>query len=107
MASAGSEQAKKPYCVISADCHVLEPPDLWERRVAPKFRHRLPRMELDDRGRKTLIVEGQRPTRIRDFSLEGDDLERAKAAAGRRANATPIWTGTVLTPRWCIPTGAC
>ena len=73
--------AAKKYFIISADCHVLEPPDLWERRIAPKFRHRLPKMELDDRGRKTLIVEGQRSTRIRDFSLAGDDLERAKSGS--------------------------
>ncbi len=87
MPSAESEQARaiKKHWVISADCHVLEPPDLWERRVAPKFRHRLPRMELDDRGRKTLVVEGQRPTRIRDFSLEGDDLERAKGGSWEAA----------------------
>ena len=73
--------AAKKYFIVSADCHVLEPPDLWERRIAPKFRHRLPKMELDDRGRKTLIVEGQRSTRIRDFSLAGDDLERAKSGS--------------------------
>ena len=68
----------KKYFVISADCHVLEPPDLWERRIEPKFRHRLPRVEIDSKGHKTLTVEGARPLRIRDFTLEGEDLERAK-----------------------------
>ena len=61
-----SKPAKK-YFVVSADCHVLEPPDLWERRIEPKFRHRLPRMEVNAQGHKILVVEGQRPTRIRDF----------------------------------------
>ena len=70
---------EKKYFVVSADCHVLEPADLWERRIAAKFRHRLPRIEIDSKGRKVLSVEGQRSTRIRDFALEGDDLERAQA----------------------------
>jgi hypothetical protein len=75
--SAMTTPAKK-YFLISADCHVLEPPDLWERRIEPKFRHRLPRVEVDTKGHKILTVEGARPLRIRDFTLEGEDLERAK-----------------------------
>ena len=40
MGLAASEEAiatstsLKKYFVVSADCHVLEPPDLWERRIA-------------------------------------------------------------------------
>lgn len=64
--------------VVSADCHVLEPPDLWEKRIERKFRHRIPRLELDKNGRKWLVVEGQERKRIRDFSLDGEDRERAK-----------------------------
>ena len=30
--------------LISADSHVLEPPDLWEKRIYPKFRDRAPRL---------------------------------------------------------------
>jgi len=76
---AATPKPQKKYFVVSADCHVLEPSDLWERRIEAKFRHRLPRMERDSKGNKVLVVEGGRPTRIRDFALEGDDLERAKA----------------------------
>lgn len=75
-----ASQAKK-YFVVSADCHVTEPADLWERRIEAKFRHRLPRIEVDEQGRRTLMIEGQRPSRIRDFTLEGEDLERAQQAA--------------------------
>ena len=66
------------YFVVSADCHVLEPPDLWEKRIEAKFRHRIPRLTVDANGRKWLVVEGQEKKRIRDFSLNGEDLERAK-----------------------------
>jgi predicted TIM-barrel fold metal-dependent hydrolase len=76
--SASTSHLTKKYFIVSADCHVLEPPDLWERRIEPKFRHRLPRVEIDAKGHKTLTVEGARPLRIRDFTLAGEDLERAK-----------------------------
>ncbi len=66
------------YFVVSADCHVLEPPDLWEKRIEAKFRHRIPRLTVDANGRKWLVVEGQEKKRIRDFTLSGEDLERAK-----------------------------
>ena len=33
------------YNVISADSHIVEPPDLYSSRIAPKFRDRAPRME--------------------------------------------------------------
>jgi len=33
------------YNVISADSHIVEPPDLYESRIEPKFRKRAPRME--------------------------------------------------------------
>ena len=30
---------------ISADSHIVEPPDLYSSRIEPKFRDRAPRME--------------------------------------------------------------
>jgi predicted TIM-barrel fold metal-dependent hydrolase len=33
------------YNVISADSHIVEPPDLYESRIEPKFRSRAPRIE--------------------------------------------------------------
>jgi predicted TIM-barrel fold metal-dependent hydrolase len=74
-----TSQPQKKYFVVSADCHVLEPPDLWERRIEAKFRHRLPKVEIDAKGNRVLVVEGARSLRIRDRALEGEDLERAKA----------------------------
>jgi predicted TIM-barrel fold metal-dependent hydrolase len=65
----------KPY-IISSDCHVIEPPDLFESRIDEKFRHRLPRVELRD-GVKYMVVEGHKPQRVMEFKLEGLDLERS------------------------------
>jgi hypothetical protein len=33
------------YKLISADAHIVEPPDTYLSRIGPKFRHRAPRME--------------------------------------------------------------
>ena len=32
------------YKIISADTHIVEPPDLWEKRIDPGFRERAPRI---------------------------------------------------------------
>jgi predicted TIM-barrel fold metal-dependent hydrolase len=73
--------AKKDYFIVSADCHVAEPPDLWEKRIDERFRHRLPKIEVDAQGQKWSVVEGHRPVRVRDLKLEGEDLERSKAGS--------------------------
>ena len=46
----------RDYRVIDADGHVLEPPDLWERWIDPKFRSRAPR----GFGVMSMEVEGHR-----------------------------------------------
>ena len=33
------------YKLISADSHIVEPPDMYTDRIAPKLRNRAPRME--------------------------------------------------------------
>ena len=33
------------YPIISADSHIVEPPDMYSSRIAPQFRHRAPKME--------------------------------------------------------------
>lgn len=74
--------APNKYFMVSADCHVNEPPNLWVDRIEPEFRHRLPRIEVDASGVKWSVVEGYAPIKIRDLKLEGEDQERA--AAGYR-----------------------
>src|SRR6266566_1422339 len=33
------------YPIISADSHIVEPPDMYSSRIAPQFRDRAPKME--------------------------------------------------------------
>ncbi len=70
--------APNKYLMVSADCHVNEPPNLWVERIEEKYRHRLPRIEVDADGVKWSIVEGYHPVKIRDLKMEGEDQERAK-----------------------------
>ena len=70
--------AQNKYLMVSADCHVVEPPNLWVERIDEKYRHRLPRIEVDAEGVKWSITEGHHPMKLRDLRMEGEDLERSK-----------------------------
>ena len=70
-------EIRKRYFMVSADNHINAPPDMMEQRVDKRFRHRLPRQEVDENGVKWSICEGLRPMKIRDFKLSGEDKERA------------------------------
>jgi hypothetical protein len=45
---------------VDADGHVLEPPDLWETYIDPKYRDRALRIVLDDNGLEELEIGGKR-----------------------------------------------
>src|SRR4051794_34388202 len=48
------------YNVIDADGHILEPLNLWDKYLDPKFRNRAPRLVTDpETGKEKLDVEGQ------------------------------------------------
>ncbi len=46
--------------LIDADGHILEPPDLWERYLEPKYRDRAIRIRVGDDGREYLEIDGKR-----------------------------------------------
>jgi predicted TIM-barrel fold metal-dependent hydrolase len=54
------------FFVVSADCHVNEPNDVWSARLDAKYHERLPRIKVDEQGRKWFVAEGIRPSRIRE-----------------------------------------
>jgi predicted TIM-barrel fold metal-dependent hydrolase len=63
-----------PLRVVSADSHVLEPPDLWTRRLPDPHRKRAPRIvESDDTG-ALLIGPGLSPVSMLDASAPGTRL---------------------------------
>ena len=44
---------------VDADGHILEPPDLWELYLEPKYRDRALRFTLDDKGLEQLEIGGK------------------------------------------------
>ena len=66
--------AANKFFMVSADCHANEPHDFLAKRIDPKLAHRLPRVEVDEKGERWQVTEGYRPTRIRfKRPLEGED----------------------------------
>src|ERR1041385_8635022 len=49
----------RAYNVGDADGHILEPLDLWDHYIDPKFRERRPRFVIDENGKERLSVEGK------------------------------------------------
>src|SRR5579862_4563148 len=49
----------RAYNVVDADGHILEPLDLWDHYIDPKFRERRPRFLIDENGKERLGVEGK------------------------------------------------
>jgi predicted TIM-barrel fold metal-dependent hydrolase len=45
---------------VDADGHILEPPDLWETYLEPRYRDRALRLRLDDDGLEELEIGGER-----------------------------------------------
>ncbi len=71
----------KKYFMVSTDSHANEPPDLWEKRIPPQYKERVPRVITDENGVQWRYCEGYRPDRIRVQSFEGEDWIRSKAGA--------------------------
>jgi hypothetical protein len=71
----------KKYFIVSTDSHANEPPDLWEKRIDPPYRERVPRIITDEKGVQWRYCEGYRPDRVRVMSFEGEDWVRSRAGA--------------------------
>ncbi|HXW85468.1 MAG TPA: amidohydrolase family protein [Candidatus Binataceae bacterium] len=69
------------YFMVSADCHAMEPPNLWKDRLEKKFADRLPKIEIDANGVKWMVSEGWSRSRLLDVPLEGEDNIRNKSGS--------------------------
>src|SRR6266508_965981 len=55
--------------VIDCDGHILEPPDLWETYLEPRYRDRALRVRVGDDGYEYLEIDGRRSTLARPGQL--------------------------------------
>ena len=79
-----------PYLINDADNHFVEPLDMYERYIEPRWRDKAVRFVTDDMGRKTLFYGG-RPSATaltRDSVPQNDeDLEQLATTAAKAAAA--------------------
>jgi predicted TIM-barrel fold metal-dependent hydrolase len=74
--------APDKYLMISADTHANEPGSLWAERIDAKYKDRLPKMWVDDKGIQWRKMEAsEQPDRLVLARLEGEDLARSRAGA--------------------------
>jgi predicted TIM-barrel fold metal-dependent hydrolase len=64
------------YDVIDADGHILEPPDLWERHIEPRFRNTCPKLIILDDGTEYFRLEGDEAIDL------GQDEKKVKITFG-------------------------
>ena len=79
------------YKLISADSHIVEPPDMYTSRISPKLRNRAPHMER----RKT---PGGREYDA--WMLDGATPGQAAAATGQLPPPARVLYRTVWRPRF-------
>ena len=48
---------RNQYNVIDSDGHILEPLDLWDKYIDPKFRDRAPKIVKGENGKERLVIE--------------------------------------------------
>jgi predicted TIM-barrel fold metal-dependent hydrolase len=76
------------YNLISAEAHVVEPPDVFAARVPAKLRDRAPKFETVDGG-SAWIVDGSEPVPLLASTATGSGWHRA--AEGREADGPVSW----------------
>lgn len=75
-------EAANKYFMVSADTHANEPPDLWEKRIEPEYRDRLPKTWVDENGVRWRSSEGnEKPDRLVLATLSGQDQIRSRSGA--------------------------
>ena len=67
------------YRILDADCHQMEPPNLWQEYIDPAFRDRAPaRAKVD--GRTAMMVDAYR-LRLASLYFSGFSAYRLRSAA--------------------------
>jgi len=86
-------QDELPYLINDADNHFVEPLDMYERYIEPRWRDKAVRFVTDDMGRKALFYGG-RPSATaltRDSVPQNDeDLQRLAASAAAAAVSAEV-----------------
>ena len=90
--------AKNGFKIIDSDMHVMEPPELWEKYIDKKFRHRAPRGMTSHNVRDLRLVhpdgvEWSRKTTPANDPAKGKNFEEKQNILGN--DAARGWTSEV------------
>lgn len=77
--------APNKYLMFSADTHIVEPNDLWARDLPDDIAKWLPRVQIDEQGRRWEVLGGLGKHRAIMQDDEGDDEDKERSAASRSA----------------------
>jgi len=83
---------RNEYRLISADSHVLEPPDLFEKRLPKELRSRAPRLGSSEGG-DAWLLEGAEPILLPATAATGSGYQRFN---GNHGSGRPLVFGDVL-----------
>jgi hypothetical protein len=64
------------YTLISSDSHIIEPADLWEQRIARRFKDRAPRLVHEEAGVQCTYVQHNISRRFIPIALYSPDTVR-------------------------------
>ena len=103
-------RADRSLLVISADDHVVEPPDTFEGRIPAKLVDRAPKVVEKDDGSQVWVYDGQELPNVGFNALVGRPVEEygsepvrfdqmRQRRVGHRRPGAPTWTSTGSTPR--------
>ena len=85
--------AKNGFKVFDSDMHIMEPPDLWERYIAPEFRANAPRGRTSENVRDLgLIFPNAYPAALRTAA------PHTKATTTKRTKASTAITRRAVGP---------
>ncbi len=90
--------------VIDADGHILEPPDLWEKYLEPKYRDRAIRISVGDDGYEFLEVDRHRARMVTQGQLGTLGGMGKKVAEANRRRADALNAGKAEQLRYAKPT---
>src|SRR5258708_28324701 len=86
---------KTEELVIDCDGHILEPPDLWEKYIDPKYRDRAMRIRVGDDGFEYLEIDNKRAKMTQPGLLGSLGGMGKKVEDAKKLRETAMSGGTV------------
>ena len=98
--------AKNGFKVFDSDMHIMEPPDLWERYIAPEFRPNAPRGRTSENVRDLGLIFPNAPqappTRVITTKRTRASIAITRSAVGPARFSSRRWMSKVSMSPCCF-----